>query len=166
MGRISGSFRDPSGYVFQHHGRIFRALDPAATQLLQELEDRGHLARWTQDGLIVGTRSVTDSSLQAELAADHRGFAAFLEHDRIEPITYPYEWSASMLADAGRLTLRLQGNCSSSASRSRMPPPTTSNSSAAGLCSLISLPSRNQHGWTCGLHSVNSTACFSIPCSW
>ena len=109
MGRISGSFRDPSGYVFQHHGRIFRALDPAATQLLQELEDRGHLARWTQDGLIVGTRSVTDSSLQAELAADHRGFAAFLEPDRIEPITYPYEGSASMLAGAGRLTLRLQG---------------------------------------------------------
>lgn len=109
MGRISGSFRDPSGYVFQHHGRIFRALDPAATQLLQELEDRGHLARWTRDGLIVGTRSVTDASLQAELAASHPGFAAFLEHDRIEPITYPYEWSASMLADAGRLTLRLQG---------------------------------------------------------
>ena len=25
--RVTGSFRDPSGYVFDHEGRIFRALD-------------------------------------------------------------------------------------------------------------------------------------------
>lgn len=109
MTRITGSFRDPSGFVFQHQGRIFRALDSAATDLLRDLESQGHLARWSKEGLIVGTQFVADPSLLADLSAAHPGFTAFLEHDRIEPITYPYEWSLSMLADAGRLTLRLQG---------------------------------------------------------
>lgn len=108
MARVSGSFRDPSGYVFQHAGRIFRALDRAAADLLRGLDAQGHLARWAQEGLVVGTRFVTDSGLLLELAAAHPGFDSFLEHDRIAPITYPYEWSTSMLADAGRLTLRLQ----------------------------------------------------------
>jgi ribosomal protein L11 methylase PrmA len=109
MSRISGSFRDPSGYVFQHQGRIFRALDRAAADLLRNLDVQGHLSRWIQAGLLIGTRFVTDSALIPELSAAHPGFAAFLEHDRIAHITYPYEWSTSMLADAGRLTLRLQG---------------------------------------------------------
>ena len=109
MSRDSGSFRDPSGYVFQHRGRVFRALDAAAAGLLRDLDAQGHLARWTREGLIVGSRFVEDSALSTELSAAHPGFAAFLEHDRIDTITYPYEWSVSMLADAGRLTLRLQG---------------------------------------------------------
>ncbi|HAL91478.1 MAG TPA: hypothetical protein DCM68_00410 [Verrucomicrobia bacterium] len=109
MPRDSGSFRDPSGYVFQHQGRIFRALDRTAADLIRNLDTHGHLARWTKEGLVVGTRFVADSPLVDELSAAHPGFAAFLEHDRISPITYPYEWSTSMLADAGRLTLRLQG---------------------------------------------------------
>ena len=109
MSRDSGSFRDPSGYVFQHAGRIFRALDRTSAELLRGLDAQGHLTRWTREGLVVGTRFVADAALQAQLAALHPGFEAFLEHDRISPITYPYEWSTSMLADAGRLTLRLQG---------------------------------------------------------
>ena len=109
MSRVSGSFRDPSGYVFQHQGRIFRALDSAAAGILRDLVAQGHLARWIAEGLVVGTRFVEDAALLAELNSAHPGFSAFLEHDRISPIVYPYEWSTSMLADAGRLTLRLQG---------------------------------------------------------
>ncbi|MGD9782685.1 MAG: class I SAM-dependent methyltransferase [Kiritimatiellia bacterium] len=109
MSRDSGSFRDPSGYVFQHRGRVFRALDSAAAGLLRDLVAQGHLARWIAEGLVVETRFVDDPALLAELNAAHPAFSAFLEHDRISPITYPYEWSTSMLADAGRLTLRLQG---------------------------------------------------------
>ncbi len=109
MARDSGSFRDPSGYVFQHGERICRTLDAASAAILHDLEAQGHLQRWIRDGLVVGSRFVADPARLAELNAAHPGFTAFLEHDRIEPITYPYEWSPSMLADAGRLTLRLQG---------------------------------------------------------
>lgn len=109
MPRIPGSFRDPSGFVFQHQGRIFRALDPISSALLRGLDSQGHLARWIRGGLVVGTRFVADAPLLNELSTAHPGFPDFLEHDRIPHITYPYEWSTSMLADAGRLTLRLQG---------------------------------------------------------
>ncbi len=109
MARIAASFRDPSGFVFHHQDRIFRAVDRATADLLRTLEAQGHLARWIQEGLVVGTRFVDDPALRAELSAAHPGFETFVEHDRIDPITYPHEWSTSMLADAGRLTLRLQG---------------------------------------------------------
>lgn len=109
MARVAGSFRDPSGYVFHHGERVFRALDGGAADLLRGLATQGHLARWAREGLVVGTRFVEDPALLAELKSIHPGFISFLEHDRISPITYPYEWSTSMLADAGRLTLRLQG---------------------------------------------------------
>ncbi|NLG35665.1 MAG: hypothetical protein GX548_09970, partial [Lentisphaerae bacterium] len=106
---MAGSFRDPSGYVFQHGERIFRGLDEATAGLLRGLDEQGHLGRWAQEGLIVGTRFVEDPDLRKTLSDAHPGFCAYLEHDRIDLITYPYEWSTSMLADAGRLTLRLQG---------------------------------------------------------
>lgn len=109
MTRVAGSFRDPSGYVFQHGERIFRALDSGAAELLRGLDAQGHLGRWARDGLVVATRFIEEPALLADLNAAHPGFAAFVEHDRITHITYPGEWSTSMLADAGRLTLKLQG---------------------------------------------------------
>ena len=109
MARVAGSFRDPSGFVFDHGGRIFRALDAVAAHLLRELEAKGLLARWAKEGMLVGSRFVEDPALLAELSDAYPGYAAFMEHDTIPCITYPYEWSPSMLADAGKLTLRLQG---------------------------------------------------------
>lgn len=108
MSRVSGSFRDPSGYVFTHEGRIFRALDAEAAALIRELDEKGALAQLIKSGELVGTRFVDDAALSSSLAALHPGFGAFVEHDKISPITYPYEWSPSMLAEAGKLTLRLQ----------------------------------------------------------
>ena len=108
MSRISGSFRDPNGFVFEYQGRIFRALDSSAAELLRDLDAQGLLARWTGEGVLVGSRFVEESNLVSELQSLHPGFETFIEHDRIPHITYPYEWTTSMLADAGRLTLRLQ----------------------------------------------------------
>ena len=107
-GRLAASFRDPDGYVFRHADRIFRALGPTFAPLLAELEQTGLLATLIQDGLLIPSGRVSDASLRADLMAGHRGAAEFLEHERVAPITYPYEWSVSMLADAGILTLDLQ----------------------------------------------------------
>ncbi|HWA58035.1 MAG TPA: class I SAM-dependent methyltransferase [Gemmatimonadales bacterium] len=107
-GRLAASFRDPDGYVFQHRDRIFRALGPGFVTLLGELEQRELLASLVRDGLLVPTHRVTDPVLRAELLRAHPEAAEFAEHQRIAPITYPYEWSVSMLADAGILTLDLQ----------------------------------------------------------
>jgi len=107
-GRLAASFRDPDGYVFQHADRVFRALGPQFVPLLREIEQTGLLAGLVQDGQLVATHRVTDPTLRKALLPGHPHAAEFVEHERLAPITYPYEWSMSMLADAGVLTLDLQ----------------------------------------------------------
>jgi len=106
--RSAGSFRDPAGFVFSWQQRIFRALTPAAAAELRPCAADGFLAQLTQAGLLVGSQFVSEPGLLAELCAVQPGHADFVEHSRIAPISFPYEWSVSMLADAGIHTLRLQ----------------------------------------------------------
>ena len=87
---------------------IHRALDETSARLLRDLAREGVLDLLRDDGLLVGTRFVDDEGLRAALAAENPPFRDFLTHDRIEPLSYPYEWSVSMLADAAVLTLDLQ----------------------------------------------------------
>jgi len=106
--RIGGSFRDPAGYVFAREGRIFRAVDEATTEHLRALEQAGVLPRLIESGAIVGTRFVEDPALRSALAEEHAPFATFLEHDVLSTLSYPYEWTISMIADAGLATLEVQ----------------------------------------------------------
>lgn len=106
--RDAGSFRDPSGYVFRQDGRIFRAVDAQAAADLLALDESGALRKLIDEGLVVGTTILPASPLTEKLAAAHPGYARFLEHQPIDPITYPYCWTVSMLADAAALTLDLQ----------------------------------------------------------
>lgn len=106
--RITGSFRDPSGYVFTREGRVFRAVDDTCHHALRELATAGKLETLIRDRAVVQTSFITDPELHSTLAAEHPGAAHFLEHERLTHITYPYEWSVSMLADAAVLTLDLQ----------------------------------------------------------
>ena len=104
--RVPGSFRDPSGYVFRRDDRIFRAVTAACHDLLRALADAGTLSRFADR--LVETRFVEDPALLSSLRAEHDGYSHFLAHEPIDPITYPHEWSVSMLADAGLLTLDIQ----------------------------------------------------------
>ena len=106
--RDGGSFRDPSGYVFRRGRRIYRAIDESCFQILRQLGEKGVLQRLTSEKLSVGTRFVDDAEETEALSAEHPSYGHFLEHDLISPITYPYEWSFSMLADAALHTLKLQ----------------------------------------------------------
>ena len=106
--RDAGSFRDPSGFVFRQDGRVFRAVDGKCAAILEGLVHSGALRRLVDDGLVVRSEFVTDADLARRFAADHAGYARFLEHAPIDPITYPYCWTVSMLADAGVHTLDLQ----------------------------------------------------------
>ena len=106
--RIPGSFRDPSGYVFRRDAGIFRAVTPECYNLLRRLADAGTLTRLVESGGLVATSVVEEPVLLRSLTAEHPDYQHFLAHEPIHPITYPYEWSASMLADAAILTLDLQ----------------------------------------------------------
>ena len=106
--RVTGSFRDPSGFVFAHDGRIFRAIDAQCHSVLGELAAAGLLEKCVRERHIVATQFVEDPALLEQFAALHPGYSQFLEHERLEHITFPYEWTVSMLADAALLTLDLQ----------------------------------------------------------
>jgi len=106
--RDAASCRDPSGYVFVRGGRVFRAIDGESAGLLRQLATAGLFTALIDEGRVVPTDFVPASQLIDELRSDHPGYAEFLEHQRVWPITYPYEWSVSMLADAGIATLDLQ----------------------------------------------------------
>jgi 2-polyprenyl-3-methyl-5-hydroxy-6-metoxy-1,4-benzoquinol methylase len=105
--RNTGSFRDPSGYVFSRDDGIYRAIDADCEVVLRDLDESGLLAQLTEDGLVVQTRFV-DGGLLESLSKENPGYSCFLSHEKIAPISYPYEWSTGMLADAAILTLNLQ----------------------------------------------------------
>jgi SAM-dependent methyltransferase len=105
--RITASFRDPSGFVFERDGTVFRAIDRECAETLQSLAGSGLFGRLQQEGSIVGTRFVPNPYRQW-LQADFPGYENFLEHDRVRHLTFPFEWSFSMLAEAGLHTLSLQ----------------------------------------------------------
>jgi len=102
-GGVSGSFRDPGGFVIERDSRIFRvitrhSLDDwnafSASELFREL---------ARDRLLISTRPAEPASLPERLEPG----AQLVEHDRIPFVSYPYEWSFAMLKDAALLTLEL-----------------------------------------------------------
>ena len=55
-GRVAGSFRDPSGYVFARDGRIFRAIDEQCSLVLSGPNGTGLLEKLVAESLVVRTR--------------------------------------------------------------------------------------------------------------
>jgi len=106
--RPEASFRDPSGFVFELGGRIFRAVDASCLEVIRGLADQGLLAELIDAGRVVPTRIVEPGADLEALREAAPGAAGYLEHQRIDPISYPAEWSPAMLADAGIATLELQ----------------------------------------------------------
>jgi len=101
---MPGTFRDPSGSLFDVDGRILRVIrgpDAFAFQALLKSEVvQGLVTRRA----LVGTRSVAAAEVPEQL----RSLAGdWFEHDRIGFVSVPAEWSAAMLAHAALHTLDL-----------------------------------------------------------
>lgn len=79
-----------------------RLLDERAAKAWAYLSGTRFVRRFSDEGTLVGTRPFlpADNLLQPP-------WVEVLEHDRIPFISYPYEWSFSMLKDAGLLHLDL-----------------------------------------------------------
>src|SRR5437588_709757 len=95
-----GSFRDPDSRVFYVGEEVFRVLSPAGLEDFEALATSGLL----DDPRVVQTERV-DAPAPAALLANE--FAAVVRHERIPFISYPYEWTFSMLKDAALLQLDL-----------------------------------------------------------
>jgi hypothetical protein len=99
-----GSFRDWDGRVFEADGRVLRALSTKGLADWEALVSSGLL----EDEELIGTRLADEDELEGLREADPDGmWAAALSHERIPFVSYPYEWTFSMLQDAALLQLRL-----------------------------------------------------------
>ncbi len=92
--RLSGSFRDPSGYVFSEGGKLFRRITEEGEQDFSRFINSGLAEKLTREGRIVPFEPCG-------------GDETLLELEKLPFITYPYEWSFSQLRDAALLTLEL-----------------------------------------------------------
>ncbi|HEX7100196.1 MAG TPA: methyltransferase [Acidimicrobiia bacterium] len=92
-----GSFRDPASHVVLGDTTVTRILDERGLADWRALQQTEFFRRATADGRLIETSEVEAPE----------GAAGALEHPRLRFITYPYEWTFSMLRDAAVLQLDL-----------------------------------------------------------
>ena len=93
-----GSFRDPASRVVHDGTRVLRLLDERGLEAWQALKVTSFFEEAIADGRLIQTVEASDFPTDA---------AGALEHPRLPLITYPYEWTFSMLKDAALLQLDL-----------------------------------------------------------
>src|SRR5688500_19019519 len=99
--RVSGSFRDPSGYMLRHEGRLLRHGNRIYQVNYDLLMASGLYEAMTSKRLLVAHEEVSS------VAAPPEAYKT-LAPEVIAFISYPYEWSFSQLKDAALATLRIQ----------------------------------------------------------
>jgi SAM-dependent methyltransferase len=101
--RDPGSFRDPSGFVFSRDGALLRQINSSFAADWDDLVTSGLLTTLQQSGLLIGHQPAPISA-----AASPDEAHAVIRPERVDFISYPYEWSFGMLRDAALLTLEAQ----------------------------------------------------------
>ena len=102
----AGSFRDRDGRVYHYQDRVFRGLSESALKNFRSLQEKPFYQKLVEAGKVIATRALSaeENPLPDELQSQ---WAGFLEHDRVAVISYPYEWTFSMLKAAASLQLHL-----------------------------------------------------------
>jgi SAM-dependent methyltransferase len=95
------SFRDPANRVFYANGQVLRGLGAEAADDWRALSATRFFPRLVERGKICGTEAVDPD------VAGHEGWSTVLRHERIPYVSYPYEWTFSMLRDAALLHLEI-----------------------------------------------------------
>ena len=103
-----GSFRDWDGRVFAADGRVVRALTETGLADWTALSTSDLYERFTGEGTLVRTERADEQLLEELQRLDPEGnWVAALSHERLPFVSYPYEWTFSMLRDAALAQLRL-----------------------------------------------------------
>ena len=100
--RIAGSFRDPSGFVFECDGALYRQVNSSYRENYDRLMRSGLYDKLVEEGWLVAHQEVELRQAAAP------GAYKVLRPDRVPFISYPYEWCFSQLKDAALATIRIQ----------------------------------------------------------
>ena len=96
-----GSFRDPSGFIFYVDNTVYRSVSEHGSHNYDLLKSSGFYDKAIRKNLLISHTEVNDFP-------DTVSAYKVLEPEKIEFISYPYEWCFSQLKDAALLTIRLQ----------------------------------------------------------
>jgi len=102
MNKLFSSFRDPSGFVFTHEGKIYRQINFCYQENYELLKQSGLYQRLVDSKAMVSHQEVVLP------LKENNGAYKIIEPLKIPFISYPYEWCFSQLKDAALLTLRIQ----------------------------------------------------------
>jgi hypothetical protein len=108
--RDSGSFRDPSGYVFMLGDTVIRTVNPSAAEAFKAVRQSQVIEQLTQQGLMIDTEvnPILDVSVQNFSGARGEVPTFLLKHPKVDFISYPYEWTFTQLKDAALTHLKIQ----------------------------------------------------------
>jgi len=100
--RLAGSFRDPSGFMFQRQGVFFRQVNQSYRETYDRWVRSGLDRSLIAEGWLIPHREVDESP------SDRSTNYKVLRPDRVPFVSYPYEWCFSQFRAAALRTLQIQ----------------------------------------------------------
>jgi hypothetical protein len=100
--KVAASFRDPSGFLFTTKGKLYRQVNKTYQHDYNLLFSSGLYASLTKSGWLIPHEEVDVKAPEADIAYK------IIKPEKLDFISYPYEWSFSQLKDAALLTLKIQ----------------------------------------------------------
>jgi len=97
----SASFRDPSGFVFEQDGKIFRQINQIYKLDYELLMNSGLYDQLIKEKLLI-------PHCEVNIKAKDDNAYKIIEPKYLNFISYPYEWCFSQLKDVALLTLMIQ----------------------------------------------------------
>jgi ribosomal protein L11 methylase PrmA len=97
-----GSFRDPGSRVYEQGDKILRWIGDQGVANYESARDAGVLDRLIGDGFFVSSKECERGAISGNCDASY-----VLEHERIPFVSYPYEWSFSLLKRAAMFHIDL-----------------------------------------------------------
>lgn len=99
---LAGSFRDPSGFLFERDGMLYRQVNERYHPDYDCLIGSGLYDALIDEGALIPHTEVDAAPLAPGTAYK------ILEPERVPFVSYPYEWGFGQLRDAATLTLRIE----------------------------------------------------------
>ncbi len=96
------TFRDPAGQLLLTEGYALRRIHPDAVEEAQAFLASPLCARLVERGDLIASEKV-----DADVAPHALPAELWLRHPRIDPISYPWEWTTAQWRAAAELTLRI-----------------------------------------------------------
>lgn len=101
---LPASFRDPSGFLFEHEKKLFRQINKSYQAHYDTLIDSGLYQSLCKKGWLIPHDEVPHPDQRVSTDS----FYKIICPEQIPYISYPYEWCFSQLKDAAILTLNIQ----------------------------------------------------------